>query len=171
METDKRVLIQDRIRNLGNKLGFLSYAEVGTGQERSSWLDVVWFDNRISGELFEGIKPIEQKVRKREGGKPSLDTDFMLPLIGFEIEDVSTSYKVKQIKGSATNLDSLGALVGVILIYINSNDKELLDSRKKKVLSYLTDMKPRTRILVLTDNDLYLIENNLTKRNLTSGSS
>jgi hypothetical protein len=170
MRTDKRIHIQDKIKKLGNKLGFLSYAEVGTGQERSSWVDVVWLDNRINGELFDGIIPFEQKNRKREKGKPSLDTDFVLPLIGFEIEDVSKD-KPKHIKGSAANLDALGCLVGVILIYIKSDDSKELDNQKQKVLRYLTDTKPRTRIIVLTDKDLVLIENNITKRNLTSTSS
>ena len=150
METDKHLIIQDRIRNLGVKLEFLSYSEVGTGQERSSWIDVVWFDKRIKGEFFKDIVPLDQDSRIRKEGKPSLDTDFVLPLIGFEIEDVS-DYKSKHIKGSAANLDSLGCLVGVIVIYNNGEDKQKLLEQRRNVLRYMTDMKTRTRIVVLTE--------------------
>jgi len=158
---DKHDEIKKKLIALGEKLEFIAYEEVGTGPARSSWPDVVWFDKRVKGEWFDGVIPVEQKGRQRKDGKPSLDTDFVLPVIGFEIDEVNNSPKT--IKGSASNLDALGAQVGVIVIYSATNDpsgKKLMDS-KINTHRYLTDMKPRIRIVVLTELELEQVITNI----------
>lgn len=160
---DKHEDIKKELVIIGQKLGFLAFDEIGAGQEKSSWPDVVWFDNRIRGEWFDGIAPISQKDRKRKGGKPSLDTDFVLPLVGFEIDELSSSPKT--VKGSVSNLESLGVQVGVLVVYtrIVKPARQKLVNRKKHVLCYLTDMKPRIRIVVLTELDIERIGANIDK--------
>lgn len=164
---DKHENIKNKLMNIGKKLGFLAFDEIGSGQERSSWSDVVWFDSRIKGEWFEGIIPVGQKNRKRKGGKPSLDTDFVLPVVGFEIDEASASPKI--IKGSASNLETIGAQVGVIVIYskLEKPSKQTFLSPKINVFRYLVDMKPRIRIIVLTELELDTIEKNIS--NMVSG--
>lgn len=165
---DKHKEIQNGLIELGKKRGFLAYGEIGSGQERSAWTDVVWFDERIRGEWFEGLKPLNVDSRKRTGGKPSLDTDFVLPIIGFEIERITIASKTpaKPIKGSASNLETLGIAVGVIVLYAEEgkNTFQNLNAAKKKVLRYLIDMKPRIRIVVLTELELERIEANIDKK-------
>ncbi len=160
---DKHSSIKDKIKKMGEKIGFVVYDEVGSGQARSSWPDVVWLDKRIKGEWFDGIVPVDQKGRKRKGGKPSLDTDFVLPVIGFEVDEVSNSPKT--IKGSASNLDTLSAQVGVIVLYSTKEklSKQTFVDYKVNTYRYLIDMKPRTRIIVLTERELELIEINMNK--------
>ena len=88
------------IREIGTKLGFDVLTEVEASE--SAWVDVVWFDSRLSPHSMGTAKP---KIRRAP----------VLPVVGFEVE-VRTGLDVKHIKGSVSNLNNLGAQLGVVVI-------------------------------------------------------
>ena len=74
------------IAHLGRALGFEVATEVQAPE--SAWVDVVWFDKRISFERL-GIR------------KPKMRFHPVLPVVAFEVE-VKTGLNAKHIKGAAS---------------------------------------------------------------------
>jgi hypothetical protein len=90
----------DLICDIGRSLDF----EVATEVEASAsaWVDIVWFDPRLGPSKLGSSRP---KIRRLP----------VLPVAGFEVE-VKTGLNAKHIKGSVSNLNNLGALMGCIVL-------------------------------------------------------
>jgi len=143
----------DWIVALGKHLGFQVAKEVEASE--SAWVDVVWFDPRIKGALL-GRK------------KPKMRFSPVLPVYGFEVE-LKTGLNAKHIKGSVSNLDTLGAQVGVIVIgsgnitqvqkttksfatmSTTEVEKELIQRAYKWVYA---EAQPKTRIVVMSEEQV-----------------
>jgi hypothetical protein len=87
------------LKDVGNGLDFLVKTEVEASE--SAFVDVVWFDKRFP-------LPLHGKSFK-------MRYELVLPIVGFEIE-LRTARDAKHIKGSVSNLNNLGAQLGVIVI-------------------------------------------------------
>jgi hypothetical protein len=143
----------DVISAIGNRLGFDVATEVEASE--SAWVDVVWFDPRISFRTL-GVK------------KPKMRFSPVLPVIGFEVE-LRTGLNAKHIKGSVANLDTLGAQVGVIVL---GSGNIALARAKTRAFALLTEKdvqtelvqrayrwvyaeaQPRTRIAIMTEEQI-----------------
>ncbi len=90
----------DLIAKLGQQLGFDVGFEVEASE--SAYVDVVWFDKSFS---FESLGVKTPKIRRHP----------VLPVAGFEVER-KTGLDAKHVKGSVSNLDNLGASMGVLVI-------------------------------------------------------
>jgi len=88
------------IVKLDAHLGYEVATEVQASE--AAWVDVVWFDKRIPFKDLDVIKP---RIRYHP----------VLPIFGFEVE-LKTGLNAKHIKGSISNLNTLCAQVGVIVI-------------------------------------------------------
>jgi hypothetical protein len=140
---------------LGQALGFDVATEVEASQ--SAWVDVVWFDKRVSaGDIG------------RRNNKPKMRFDPVLPVYGFEVE-IKTGLNAKHIKGSVSNLDILGAQVGVIIIgtgniqQAKKTSRELAEMSDAEVSRKLMDRvyrwvyaeaQPRSRIVVMSERQV-----------------
>jgi len=89
--------LTDLLERLGSTLDFDVKAEVQASE--SACVDIVWFDKRL---------PV---------GKKSFNLRYapVLPVIGFEVE-WGTGLNAKHVKGSVSNLNNLGAQLGIIVI-------------------------------------------------------
>lgn len=151
LEKVERARITEIVKKLGVHLGFHVESEVPAS--RYAWVDVVWFDNR-----FKFHKPGSDKPMTRVP---------VLPIVGFEIE-WATGAGTKQIKGSVSNLNNLGAQMGIIVLGKgnfenlkhrksnagkNSSDlwKILLDKMKLWVYA---EARPTGRIVIITEDEL-----------------
>ena len=85
---------------LGGKLGFEARLEVPAAD--AAWVDVVWFDQRLSPATF-GAKTATMRNAP------------VLPVVAFEIE-IATGGNPKHVKGSVSNLNNLGAQLSVVVI-------------------------------------------------------
>ena len=144
--------IKQLIINLGKKLGFDVETEVPASE--SAWVDVVWYDKRFN---FPKLSQSKSLLRVPK-----------LPIVGFEIE-LSTGLNTKHIKGSVTNLNNLGASMGLLVL-----GKHNIEAMRKKTMTYkaATDAKlwkelidkvkfavyaearPATRIVIMTEDEL-----------------
>lgn len=88
----------------GQALGFEVQTEVGASD--SAWIDVVWFDPRL---------PLSACAAPKARSKPRLPISPAIPVVGFEIEH-KTAHNAKHVKGSVSNLNNLGAQLGVIVL-------------------------------------------------------
>jgi hypothetical protein len=118
----------DLISSIGGHLGFEVATEVEASE--SAWVDVVWFDSRISFRAL-GIK------------KPKMRFAPVLPVIGFEIE-LRTGLNAKHIKGSVANLDTLSAQAGVIVL---GSGNIALARAKTRSLAALTEQEVQTQLV------------------------
>lgn len=84
--------------SLGQKLNFDAREEVGASE--SAWVDIVWFDKRLPVP----VGPISRMRRTP-----------LLPIAGFEVE-LHTGLNAKHVKGSVSNLNVLGAPLGIVVI-------------------------------------------------------
>lgn len=153
MEPTASTLV-DVISTIGGHLGFEVATEVEASE--SAWVDVVWFDPRISFRAL-GIK------------KPKMRFVPVLPMVGFEVE-LRTGLNAKHIKGSVANLDTLGAQVGVIVL---GSGNIALARAKTRSFAALTEDKvqtelvqrayrwvyaeaqPKTRIAIMTEDQVH----------------
>jgi hypothetical protein len=135
---------------MGRHLGFDVATEVEASE--SAWVDVVWFDRRIAlGPL--GIR------------KPQMRFAPVLPVVGFEVE-LKTGLNAKHIKGSVSNLELLGAQVGVIVLgsgnvalartrnrsYAALTEEEVQTQLVQRAYRYVyAEAQPRTRIVLMTE--------------------
>jgi hypothetical protein len=89
--------LTDLLKTLGSVLDFDVRTEVEASE--SAWVDIVWFDKRLPP------------------GKKSFKMRFapVLPVVAFEVE-WGTGLNAKHVKGSVSNLNNLGAQLGVIVI-------------------------------------------------------
>lgn len=92
------------IVDLGKQLGYEVVTEVEASE--SAWVDVVWFDKRLPTRALSSAKP---KIRFAP----------VLPVVGFEVE-LRTALNAKHVKGSVSNLNNLGASLGVIVIGVEN---------------------------------------------------
>lgn len=118
----------DVISAIGSRLGFEVATEVEASE--SAWVDVVWFDPRVSFQAL-GIK------------KPRMRFAPVLPVIGFEVE-LRTGLNAKHIKGSVANLDTLGAQVGIIVL---GSGNIALARAKTRALAALTEQEVQTELV------------------------
>jgi hypothetical protein len=139
------------ICKLGEKLGFEVEREVPASS--SAWVDVVWFDKR-----FRFPKPTSKETLLRVP---------KLPVVGFEIES-RTAINPKHVKGSITNLDDLGAAMGILVlgkenldalrkyaqIHQNKEDEKLWDFLLEKVRLWVNEAHPKTRIVIMTEDEI-----------------
>lgn len=138
--------------DLGNKLGFDVQTDAPASE--SAYVDVVWYDNR-----FKFSKPSATQTLLRVA---------KLPIVGFEIE-LKTGTNAKHIKGSVTNLDNLGASMGIVVlgndnldilrkstqIHQKKDDKELWEWLLQRVKLWVyAEAKPKTRVVIMTENEL-----------------
>lgn len=144
--------IKQLVVNLGRKLDFDVETEVPASE--SAWVDVVWYDKRLRFP------------------KPSTSKNLLrvpkLPVVGFEIE-LKTGTNPKHVKGSVTNLSTLGASMGVLVlgngnldilrkaaqIHKNKSDRELWNWLLVKVKLWIySEARPTGRIVVMTEDEL-----------------
>jgi len=137
---------------MGRRMGFEVKGEVEASE--SAWVDVVWFDHRLGPSSYGVAKP---KLRQHP----------LLPMVGFEIE-ICTGLKAKHVKGSVTNLNNLGAVMGIVVVG-EDNLKQLrrLKSSASKTTEQLRDelcervyrwvyaeAQPRNRVVVMSENEV-----------------
>lgn len=89
--------VREVLKDAGSHLGFTVKTEVEASE--SAYVDLVWFDSRFP------IPPKNFKMRYA----------LVLPTVGFEIEK-HTALNAKHVKGSVSNLNNLGAQLGVIVV-------------------------------------------------------
>jgi hypothetical protein len=116
-----------------------------------AWIDVVWFDPRLS-------------VLATGRNKPRLRYALVIPVVGFEVE-FKTAHNAKHIKGSVSNLNNLGAQLGVIVLgtdnleamrkqdqYKEKKPTELETVLRKKVSQWVhAEARPQGRIAVMLE--------------------
>ena len=137
--------------DLGKSLGFDVLTEV-EASEGSAYVDVVWFDKRL---------PVGTK-------KPRMRYAPVLPVAAFEIE-LQTGLNAKHVKGSVSNLSNLGALMGVVVIGMQSvillrkqtkgnaekTDEELEQLLRDRVYRWVyAEAQPRTRVIVMFEREV-----------------
>jgi len=153
----KKEKIKEILKEFGKYLGFDAIEEVDTGFSR---VDLVWFDERIPKEFFEKPKKLRES--------------FLLPIVGFEIEE--KTYVRKMIRGDIDSLNSLAPQVGCIVLsrriatvtwyneeYRNHNEEEAMEIAERRWETDLETFKryaeanPFCRIVVITDEDVMRI--------------
>ena len=136
----------------GTALGFEVRTEVEASE--SAWIDVVWFDPRL---------PILAAGRN----KPRLRYSPVIPVVGFEVE-FKTAHNAKHIKGSVSNLNNLGAQLGIIILgtdnfdqmkkqaqYADKSNKDLEPILRKKVSQWVhSEARPQGRIAVMLESEV-----------------
>ena len=142
----------DLVAEMGRHLGYEVAIEVEASE--SAWVDVVWFDKRFSFESI-GIK------------KGKMRFSPVVPVAAFEIE-IKTGTNAKHIKGSVSNLDNLGAQLGIVgigagnieaLKKVNANAGKT-DTELKKILMdrvyrwVYAESQPRNRIVIMFENEI-----------------
>lgn len=141
------------IAAIGGHLGFEVATEVEASE--SAWVDVVWFDPRVSfGPL--GVR------------KPRMRFAPVLPVVGFEVE-LKTGLNAKHIKGSVSNLDTLGAQVGVVVLgsgnvalaraktrsFAALTEEEIQSQLVQRAYRWVyAEAQPKTRIVIMTEEQL-----------------
>jgi len=144
--------VVDVLVETGAALGFEVRTEVEASE--SAWIDVVWFDPRL---------PLLAAGRS----KPKLRYAPVIPIVGFEVE-FKTAHNSKHIKGSVSNLNNLGAQLGVIVIgtdnigpmrkqlqYKDKSTKELESRLRKKVSQWVhAEARPQGRIAVMLESEV-----------------
>lgn len=137
---------------LGRAMNFEVKGEVEASE--SAWVDVVWFDSRLGPTALNVSKP---KLRKHP----------LLPVVGFELE-LSTGLNAKHIKGSVTNLDNLGAQMGIVVVgeanlaqlqkrklSIEKSLEALRKELDERVYKWVyAEAHPRTRIVVMSEHEV-----------------
>lgn len=140
--------VTEKLARTGEKLGFDVFTEVEAA--KGYWPDIVWLDRRIPPKLF-GVE------------KPKLKEHFVLPLVGFEIEE--KTYSEKSIKGSIVNLEKLNVPVGVIVLsrriigtFIKEakGDEQKAQARWKRWIQSIKGLakSSSSRIVVMTDEEI-----------------
>jgi hypothetical protein len=124
------------ITELGKKLGFDVAAEVPASD--SAYVDLVWFDPKLCPRRF-GAKT--RNIRFAP----------VLPVVGFEIE-YATGSNPKHIKGSVSNLNNLGAQLGVIVIGRPTVDQY---RKTRKVAATWSDQKVRETVMNMVYSWIY----------------
>lgn len=138
------------IIGLGQGLDFDARVEVGASE--SAWVDIVWFDKRLPVP----VGPIGRMRREP-----------ILPVAGFEVE-LHTGLNAKHVKGSVSNLNVLGAPLGVIVIgngnrdalgkqpaHLGKTPKELEAILRDRVERWVyEEAQPTVRIVVLMEDDV-----------------
>jgi hypothetical protein len=152
--------LENLIETIGEHLGFKVAHEVEAGSE-SAYVDVVWFDKNIYESL--GIRT-----------SPRMRHNPVLPIVGFEVEK-KTALNAKHVKGSISNLDNLGAQMGVLVIgsenleslrrqtaHAKDDTKQLEKILMARVYkSIYEESKPRNRIVVMWQKDVEAWAKNL----------
>jgi len=144
--------LTDIVVRLGNTLGFQVATEVAASS--SAYVDVVWFDERVKFSSLDIEKPKPQRHP-------------VLPVVGFELE-LHTATNAKHVKGSVTNLDNLGATMGIILLGRGNLDdmRKRASSNKQKTEPQLwkelvrnvstwvfAESQRKTRIVIMTEEE------------------
>jgi len=141
--------IEQRLTEAGVKLGFQVREQIGASE--SAWVDLVWFDGGL---------PVPDK------GFNMHDTPA-LPVVGFEIEH-HTALNAKHVKGSVSNLNNLGAQLGIIVIgrpnltalesrepWKGKDDKALKHELRNRAFRWIyAEAQPRVRINVMFEDDV-----------------
>ncbi len=150
MTLGKRLV--DLVAEMGRKLDFDVATEVEASE--SAWVDVVWFDKRFS---FSAVGMKKGKMRFSP----------VIPVAAFEIE-IKTGTNAKHIKGSVSNLDNLGAQLGIIGIGAGNLDaikkpainKEKTYSELKAILMdrvyrwVYAESQPRSRVVIMFEEEI-----------------
>lgn len=144
--------LTDLIATIGEHLDFRVLKEVGD----TEWaVDVIWFDKRLS---FESLGIAKKRL-------PNYWP--VLPVAAFEIE-IGTGLDSKHVKGSVSNLDNLGALMGVIVIgggnilrlgqralHKGKSQAELEKILMQRVYRWVyTESRPRGRIVTMSEQQV-----------------
>jgi hypothetical protein len=137
--------------NLGNNLKFAARTEVGASE--SAFVDVVWFDTRL---------PIPVDTRSF-----NMRYQPFLPIVSFEVE-LHTGLNAKHVKGSVSNLNNLGAQLGVIVIgkdnlttmgnrapYLGDSPEKLKPILRDRVYRWVyAEAQPKSRIVVMFEDEV-----------------
>lgn len=147
------------IVSLGTHLGYDVATEVPASE--SAWVDVVWFDRRVPFKHL-GVK------------KPRIRFDPVIPVFGFEVE-IKTGLNPKHIKGSVSNLNTLCAQVGVVVIgsgniaaarsavktLAKTSDADIEAGLVKRAYGWINaEAQPRGRVVLMTERQILLWANN-----------
>lgn len=141
--------LKQTLIGLGTSLGFDVLTEVEASE--SAWVDVVWFDKRL---------PVGKK-------KPRMRYAPVLPVAAFEVE-LKTGLNAKHVKGSVSNLNNLGALLGVLVIgketldllrkqpaHESKTDEQLEQTLRDRVYrSVYAEAQPRTRVIMMFEREV-----------------
>lgn len=150
--TDSKRQLLQLITAIGRALGFHVATEVEASE--SAWVDAVWLDQRFS-------------LACPPAKKPSLRHSPVLPIAAFEVEN-KTGLNAKHVKGSVSNLNNSGALMGVIII--GNESLELLKKQKphqnkdnsslEKLLMdrvyrwVYAEAQPKGRVVIMSEREL-----------------
>ena len=143
----------DLIVQIGHRLEFEVALEVEASG--SAYVDVVWFDRRFA---FEPLS-----IKKT----PKIRRHPVLPVAGFEVER-KTALDTKHVKGSVSNLENLGALMGVLVIgkdnlsnlakqkaHAGKANKQLEEILMDRVYRWVyTESQTRNRIVVMWEREV-----------------
>ena len=141
------------VAEMGRVLGYDVEIEVEASE--SAWVDVVWFDKKFSFESV-GIK---------KGKKMRFSP--VIPVAAFEIE-IKTGTNAKHIKGSVSNLDNLGAQIGIVgigagnldTLRSSSTHKDKSDSELRNILMdrvyrwVYAESQPRNRVVIMFETEI-----------------
>lgn len=142
----------DLVAEMGRKLEFEVEIEVEASE--SAWVDVVWFDKNFSFDAI-GIK------------KGKMRFCPVIPIVAFEIE-IKTGSNAKHIKGSVSNLDNLGAQLGIIgigsgnletikkpLVHKDKSKIELKNMLMERVYRWVyAEAQPRSRVVIMFEDQI-----------------
>jgi len=142
--------LHQRLIALGEKLNFDVRTEVEASE--SAWVDIAWFDKRL---------PVGAVKTKKMRRAP------VLPIVAFEVE-LNTGLNAKHVKGSVSNLNVLGALLGIVVIgngnidalakkpaQLGKGREELQKILRDRVERWIyTEAQPKGRVIVMLEDDV-----------------
>lgn len=141
--------LKDLLVRLGGQFGFDVRKEVEASE--SAWVDLVWFDRKL---------PVGDRCSNMRFAP-------VLPIVGFEIE-WGTGLNAKHVKGSVSNLNNLGAQLGVIVIaqhnvialgkqppYKDWNQPELEKILRDRVYRWVyAEARAQGRVIVMSEREV-----------------
>lgn len=148
--TTKSTMVE-QLEQIGTDLGFAVRTEAEASD--SAFVDLVWFDRRLPVPV--------------QGHTCNIRYAPVLPVVGFEIE-LHTCLDAKHVKGSVSNLNNLGAQLGVIVIGDDNlailakkpTYKQKAPKRMKKILRdrvcrwVYAEAQPKGRIIVMFEDEV-----------------
>ena len=137
------------LKELGNYLEFDVREQVEASE--SAWVDMVWFDRHLP------VGPHHLKMRYAP----------VLPVVALEVE-LKTGLNAKHVKGSVSNLNNLGAQLGVIVIgngnldalkkqtaHTIETDEEIKQILRDRVYRWIyAEAQPRGRIIMMFEDEV-----------------
>jgi hypothetical protein len=135
--------------DIGVRLGFDVRREVEASE--SAWVDIVWFDKALP------LMAAHKKMRYAP----------VLPVVAIEVE-LRTGLNAKHVKGSISNLNNLGAQLGVIVIgqgnietllkqpaHSKATKEQAQEIIRDRVYRWVyAEAQPRGRVIIMFENEV-----------------